>query len=119
MTRRSTLLALVIAAISTAAPTGDYHFEAGSFAKEMWLNNKAVFKQPRGVNVEFVTAGAFDWVFADSTGKEIKTLREKNEHGGWLGMDFPSLGLYGDYSIGFRNASAGTQQVKQGDVRLK
>jgi hypothetical protein len=31
-------------------------------------------------------------------------------------MDFPSLGLYHDYSIGFRNASGGQKQIKQGDT---
>lgn len=29
-------------------------------------NNKRVFVKPIGVNVEFTTAGAFDWVFADA-----------------------------------------------------
>ncbi len=85
----------------------------------MWINNKAVFKKPDGVDVEFVTAGAFDWVFADAAGKEVRTLRHKNEHGGWTSMNFASLGLFGDYSIGFRNASPGEKQIKQGDVHLK
>jgi hypothetical protein len=98
---------------------GDYHFESGSFATEMWIKNKAVFTKPVGVDVEFVTAGAFDWVFADASGKEVRTLRHTNEHGGWTSMNFASLGLFGDYSIGFRNASAGNKQIKQGDVRLK
>jgi hypothetical protein len=29
------------------------------------------------------------------------------------------LGLSGDYSIGFRNASTGEKRIKQGDVRLR
>ena len=115
---------LVIAAnllfvAGASSSSGDYHFGSGSFTKEMWINNKAVFTKPVGVDVEFVTAGAFDWVFADSAGKEVRTLRAKNEHGGWTGMNFASLGLVGDYSIGFRNASSAEQQVKQGDVHLK
>jgi hypothetical protein len=99
--------------------TPDYHFESASFTKEFWIDNKRVFKKPGGVDVEFVTAGAFDWVFADANGKEVRTLHHKNEHGGWTSMNFASLGLYADYSIGFRNASAGEQQIKQGDVHLK
>ncbi|WP_158789040.1 hypothetical protein [Granulicella sp. L46] len=97
----------------------DYHFEFGSFTNEMWINNKIVFKKPAGVDVEFVSAGAFDWVFDDANGKEVRTLRSKNEHGGWTSVDFPSLGLHGDYSIGFRNASSGEKEIKQGDVRFK
>ena len=99
--------------------TPDYHFESASFTKEFWIDNKRVFKKPSGVDVEFVTAGAFDWVFADANGKEVRTLHHKNEHGGWTSMNFASLGLYADYSVGFRNASAGEQQIKQGDVHLK
>jgi hypothetical protein len=64
-------------------------------------------QKPVDVSVEFITAGAFDWVFADGHGKEVRTLHHKNPHGGWTSMNFPSLGLFGDYSIGFRNASLG------------
>ena len=106
--------------IGSASPSsGDYHFEAGSFTREMWIKNKAVFTKPVGVDVEFVSAGAFDWVFADANGKEVRTLRANNEHGGWTGMNFASLGLFGDYSIGFRSASSGDKQIKQGDVHLR
>jgi hypothetical protein len=45
--------------------------------------------------------------------------RTPNEHGGWTSVDFPSLGLYRDHSIGFRNASSGTQQIKQGVVHFR
>lgn len=95
-----------------------HHFGSGSFQNELWINNKAVFKRPDRVDVEFVTPGAFDWVLADSTGKEVRTVRHGNEHGGWTGIDFPSLGLFDDYSIGFRNVSPGKKQIKQGDVSL-
>jgi len=64
-------------------PSDTYQFGPASFKTEMWINNKAVFKKPAGVDVEFVTAGPFDWVIADSTGHEVKTVRHKNEHGGW------------------------------------
>jgi len=109
-------LLFVTVALSSA---GDYHFGSETFTKEVWINKKAVFTKPAGVDVEFVTAGAFDWVVADSDGKEVRTLLHKNEHGGWTSIDFSSLGLSGDYSIGFRNASPKEQQIKQGDVRLK
>jgi hypothetical protein len=94
------------------------HFGSATFDREYWINGKAVFSKPIGVNVEFVNSGAFDWVFADSTGAEVKTLHSENAHGGWTGMDFASLGLYDNYSIGFRNAAAGQRQIKQIDVRL-
>jgi hypothetical protein len=102
-----------------SSPADNYHFGSTSFKTEFWINNKAVFTRPIGVDVEFVTAGAFDWVIADREGKEIKTIGHKNEHGGWTGINFSSLGLTGDYSIGFRNASSKEQEIKQGDVRLK
>jgi hypothetical protein len=106
--------------VAGASPSDeDYHFGSASFTKEMWINNKAVFKKPKGVDVEFETAGAFDWVFADANGKEVKTLPDKNEHGSWTSIHFASLGLFGDYSIGFRNASAGVQKIKQGDVNFR
>jgi hypothetical protein len=106
-------------AASASSSADNYHFGSATFKTEMWINNKAVFTKPAGVDVEFVTAGAFDWVIADAQGKEVKTVRHKNEHGGWTGIDFSSLGLSGDYSIGFRNASSGEQEIKQGDIRLK
>ncbi len=93
-----------------------YNFGTGSFNKELWINNKAIFKKPKGVNVEFVSSGAFDWIFADENGKEIRTLHHDNEHGGWTSMNFASLGLYGNYSIGFRNTYPGKKTIKQGDV---
>ena len=94
------------------------HFGSGSFTHELWIKNKKVFSDPRAVSVEFSTSGAFDWVFSDAHGKEVRTLRAQNAHGGWTSMDFASLGLFGDYSVGFRNASSGHQQIKQGDVFL-
>jgi hypothetical protein len=94
------------------------HFGAGSFDTELWIKDKKVFTKPIGVDVEFIASGAFDWVFADPQGVEVRTLRHKNEQGGWTSVDLKSLGLFGDYSIGFRNASAGKRQIKQGDVRL-
>jgi hypothetical protein len=112
-------VASLISVAASQSSDGEYHFGSASFTKEMWINNKAVFKKPAAVDVEFVTAGAFDWVFADENGKEVRTLRSKNEHGGWTGMQFASLGLYGSYSIGFRNASSGKQEIKQGDVHLR
>ena len=106
-------------AMGASPSDGNYHFGSASFTTEMWVNNKAVFTKPKGVDVEFTSTGAFDWVFADADGKEVRTLRAKNEHGGWTGMNFASLGLYGNYSIGFRNASPGEKKIKQGDIRLK
>lgn len=94
-------------------------FESGTFQDEFWVKNKRVFVKPIGVNVEFTTAGAFDWVFADANGAEVRTLRHQNPNGGWTSVDFASLGLNGDYSIGFRNASPGEKRIKQGDVNTR
>jgi hypothetical protein len=114
------VIANVLFVLGASSSVNDYHFGSASFASEMWINNKAVFTKPVGVDVEFVTALPFDWVFADSKGKEVRTLHVKNEHGGWTGMNFASLGLTGDYSIGFRNSMPPfDQQIKQGDVHLK
>jgi hypothetical protein len=113
------VLAILSCSLCLSSTSKSYHFGSGSFKTEMWVNNKAVFTKPVDANVEFVTAGAFDWVIADSKGKEIRTIRCKNEHGGWTGINFPSLVLYGDYRIGFRNASPAEQQIKQGDISLK
>ena len=99
--------------------TPDFDFGSASFTKEFWIDNKRLFKKTKGVDVEFINAGAWDWVFVDADGKEVRTLRTPNEHGGWTSVDFPSLGLYRDYSIGFRNASSGTQQIKQGVVHFR
>jgi hypothetical protein len=96
----------------------DYHFGSGSFKDELWLNDKAVFTKPKSVDVEFITPGSFDWVFADANGVEVRTLHQEKAGGGWTSIDFASLGLYDDYSIGFRNTSPGERQIKQGDVRL-
>lgn len=98
----------------TVSSAEDYQFGPANFKTEIWIDNKKVFTKPSGVDVEFVTAGAFDWVIADAQGKEVKTVRHANEHGGWTGINFASLGLYSDYSIGFRNASDHEQKIKQG-----
>ena len=93
-----------------------YNFSTSSFMHELWINGKRVFKKPSGASVEFTSNGAFDWVFCDSSGKQVKTFRNQNPNGGWHTVDLSSLGLFGDYSIGFRNASDGERKIKQGDV---
>jgi hypothetical protein len=116
MTLAATIAFLTMSASSSE---GNYHFESASFTTDMWINNKTVFIKAAGGDVEFATAGAFDWGFSDSNGKEVRTLRANNEYGGWTGMDFASPGLGGNDRIGFRNASTGEKEIKQGDVRLK
>ncbi|CDZ54431.1 hypothetical protein [Neorhizobium galegae] len=95
----------------------DFHFGAGEFSSELWIDSKRVFVKPRSVDVEFVNSGPFDWVFADANGKEVRTYRHDNKSG-WTGIHFFSLGLTGDFSIGFRNAGSGLLKVKQGDVHF-
>jgi len=116
------LIASLISLFFVSGPVSsadDYQFGSATFKTELWINNKTVFTKPSGVDVEFVTAGPFDWVIADAQGTEVKTARCTNAHGGWTSIDFASLGLSGDYSIGFRNASSQEQEIKQGEVRLK
>lgn len=91
-----------------------YNFGKSSFTNELWIANKRVFTKPNLVNVEFTTSGAWDWIISDPAGIIIKTIRYTG--GGWTSIHFPSLGLYGDYSIGFKNASPGKQEIYQGDV---
>ncbi len=93
----------------------DFHFGSGEFSKELWIDHKRVFVKPKDVNVEFVNSGPFDWVFADKDGKEVRTYRHDNKSG-WTGINLFSLGLSGDFSIGFRNASSVVLKIKQGDV---
>ncbi|EPR11573.1 hypothetical protein M527_02440 [Sphingobium indicum IP26] len=97
----------------------DHHFGSGSFTKELWIANKRVFQNCSGVDVEFVTPGTFDWIIADASGKEVKSVAHINKTGGWTSIDLPSQGLYGHYSVGFRNTSGGTKEIKQGDVYFK
>ena len=93
------------------------HFGSGKFKAELWIAQKKIFSEPKGVDVEIVPICTFEWLFADKDGKLVRTLAA-NGGGGWTGVDLPSLGLFGDYSIGFRNTGAGEITIKQGDVRL-
>ena len=96
----------------------NHHFGAGIFKKELWISQKQVFRNVIRVDVEFIVSGSFDWVFADENGKEIRTLRSKAP-GSWTGVNLPSLGLFQDYSIGFRNAGTNELKFKQGDIQLR
>lgn len=95
----------------------NYNFGASSFTNELWIAQKRVFEKPKGVDVEFVNAGPFDWVFADANGAIVKTLRHENPHSGWTSVDLPSLGLYQNYSVGFRNCSGHELRIKSGTLR--
>lgn len=94
----------------------EHNFGAGSFKIELWVDDKTVFNKPKTVDVEFITAGAFDWIIADEKGIEIRQIRHENSNGGWTSLDLNSLGLYNNYSIGFRNASAAEKKIKQGII---
>lgn len=86
----------------------------GSFTNELWVAKKKVFPKLKSVNVEFLSLGEWDWMIADSAGAVVKTVRYKGS--GWTSIDLPSLGLYGSYSVGFRNASPGEKKIRGGDV---
>lgn len=94
-------------------------FGSGSFKNELWLKQKTLFKAPISVDVEFTSSGSFDWLFADAAGSVVKTSSYSGEHGGWTSIHLPSLGLYGDFSIGFKNTSSGEKALKQGEITLK
>jgi hypothetical protein len=66
---------------------------------EYWINGKAVFSKPIGVDITFIMPEAFDWVIADTNGVEAKAGHNINALGGWTSLDFASLGLFDDYPI--------------------
>lgn len=93
-----------------------HHFGSGSFKSELWISGKRVFAKLKRVDVEFVTGGPWEWIIANAAGQVIRTVRYDKTTAGWTSIDLPSLGLHGDYSIGFRNASPSEKTIKQGDV---
>lgn len=93
------------------------HFGRGEFRNELWIQQKTVFTRPESVDVEFENQGVFEWLFANRSGTVVKISRHPNSAAGWTSVHLPSLGLYEDYSIGFRNVSPGVLRlIKQGDV---
>jgi hypothetical protein len=94
----------------------EYHFGLSSFVGELWIDHKKVFVKPTDVSVEFISAQKFEWLIADASGRIVKTVRVNEIHGGWTGINLPSLGLYQNYRIGFRSIVPGTTQIKQGEV---
>jgi len=90
-----------------------HHFGSGSFKKELWVASKKIFPKLTDVNVEF-QSGQWEWIIADSAGNFVRSVNGGG--GGWHGINLPSLGLHGDYSIGFRSASSDTKVIVQGDI---
>lgn len=95
-----------------------FHFGNGTFSSELWIANKRVFANLKEVNVEFLSGDLWDWVINDASGNLVKIVRH---HGlsGWTSIDLPSLGLYGAFSIGFRNASSSEKIIRGGDVNFE
>lgn len=91
-----------------------HHFGSGSFKNELWISQKKIFPKLLSVDVEFTTGGAWAWLIADEKGKIVKT--KDHSGSGWTSVHLPSLGLYGGFSIGFKNLSEGDKVIKQGDV---
>lgn len=96
----------------------DYSFGAGQFRNQLWLGSKRVFVRPRGVEIEFTTSGPMSWLIADAAGSIVKTVPVASG-GGWKTIDFASLGLYDNYSIGFQNNSSVEQRIRAGTVWLR
>lgn len=95
--------------------TQTHNCGSGSFTSEQWIANKRIFTKLKGVNVEFLTGGQWDWVIANSTGGVVRAVRHDGL-GGWTSIDLPSLGSYGNHSIGFRNASLMAKKFRAGDI---
>lgn len=95
-----------------------HHFGSGTFTTELWIASRRVFPGLTGVDVEFVNGGAWTWLIADASGGLVKMVDHSNSNGGWTSIDLASLGLRGSYRVGFRNASPGPKQIKQGVVRF-
>lgn len=95
----------------------EYVFGRSTFTNEIWVDNKRVFTGLKEVNVEIEGPGNWDWLIADANGQVVKTLRV-TDPGGWTSINLFSLGLSGDYSVGFRNASdqGGTRVIRNGSV---
>jgi len=91
-----------------------YEFKAGSFNNELWMGEKRVFKNLISVDVEFLTAGKWEWVIADAKGIVVKNV--PHDGGGWTSIHLPTLGLYGEHSIGFHNLSPGEKKIRSGEV---
>ena len=98
----------------------ELRFRSAELTNELWIADKKLFTKPTGVDVEFVSSCPFDWIIADAHGSVVRTHRNQNEHGGWSSISLPSLGLFSDYSIGFRHVAgckkAEQMQIKQGVV---
>lgn len=93
-----------------------HHFGNATFNTLIWVDNARLFTRLKSIDVEFLSAGAFAWIFSDKLGNEVKSVPYPNEQGGWTSIHLPSLGLFGDFKVGFRNASSGPKKIKQGDV---
>ena len=91
-----------------------HHFGNGTFKNELWVAGKRIFEGLERVDVEFTTGGSRDWLIADGNGVIVKTL--SHSAAGWTSIHLPSQGLYGNFSVGFRNTSGGEKVIKQGDV---
>lgn len=73
-----------------------------------------MFPNLTNANVEFLTNAEWDWIVADSGGTVVKSVRHSG--GGWTSIDLPSLGIYGEHSLGFRNVSGGEKKIRGGDL---
>jgi hypothetical protein len=94
----------------------NYNFGSSSFVGERWIDHKRVFVQPVNVSVEFSSTQTFEWLIADVFGRIVKTVRVNQIHGGWTSINLPSLGLYQNYSIGFKSIVPARMQITKGEV---
>lgn len=105
---------------SDCASDKDFHFGTVNFKNEVWLADAHFFKNPIEMNVEFISSGAFSFRVVDMDGKVVIDDRRENEHGGWIGIHFPSQGMAGGrFKLGFANASEGEKKIKQGHISCK
>jgi hypothetical protein len=98
----------------------EYRFGNSSFKKLLWIKGGATFENPSGIDVEFVSPGAFTLRVAYPSGAVRKDHTYQNANGGWNSCDMTSLGIHsGAYKLGFVNASPGEKRIKQGVVYVR
>lgn len=98
----------------------DYRFGNSSFKSLLWINNGALFDDVSGMDVEFMSPGAFVFRIAEASGAVKKDCPYRNENGGWHSCDLTSLGIHsGKYKLAFVNASPGEKRIKQGVVYVR
>src|SRR4051812_15968427 len=65
-----------------------YNFGVTSFINFVWLNGGDYFKDPRAMEVEMSTTGAYGVEVWDTAGYLVGKGQRANNNGGWASFDF-------------------------------